>query len=140
MLCPVIKNKDKKMLNEKQKKFCDEYLKTGNATQSYLLAGYNIGEKVAKVNASRLLTNANVIEYIKERQQQVSNERIADIQEAQEVVTELMRDKAQHASSRLKAAELLGKFQGGFTESINVNARVGVVYEEMLRGLKGDEF
>lgn len=37
-----------------------EYLKDLNATQAYIRAGYNVSEVVAKVNGSRLLTNANV--------------------------------------------------------------------------------
>lgn len=40
----------------KQEKFCQEYLKTGNAKQAYINAGYTSSEKSATVNASRLLT------------------------------------------------------------------------------------
>lgn len=53
-------------MTEKQKQFCDEYLANGlNATQAYLAVYKNVkSEDAARTNASRLLTNANVREYI----------------------------------------------------------------------------
>lgn len=45
-------------ISPKQEKFCQEYIKTGNATQSYILAGYD--EKAAEQNASRLIRNDKV--------------------------------------------------------------------------------
>jgi phage terminase small subunit len=54
-------------LNIKQKKFADYYIETGNATASYLRAGYESEGNAAEVNASRLLGNAKVLEYIIER-------------------------------------------------------------------------
>jgi phage terminase small subunit len=47
-------------LNPRQLKFVDRYLATGNATQSYIDAGYTRDPEVARRNASRLLTNADV--------------------------------------------------------------------------------
>jgi phage terminase small subunit len=52
------------MLSPKQEKFVKEYLKTGNATQSYLKAGYKT--KSPEVGASQLLRNNNVQERLKE--------------------------------------------------------------------------
>lgn len=45
-------------LNEKQKKFCEEYLIDLNATQAAIRAGYS--SKTATEQASRLLTNVKV--------------------------------------------------------------------------------
>ena len=47
-------------ITDQQQKFCVEYLKTFNGTQAYLLAGYKCSREVARRNASRLLTNADV--------------------------------------------------------------------------------
>lgn len=52
-------------LTPKQQRFIDEYLTDLNATQAYLRAGYKVSENVAKVNASRMLTKANVQAAIK---------------------------------------------------------------------------
>ena len=45
-------------LSPKQEKFCQEYLNTGNATQSYINAGYS--KTGAEAGSSRLLINVNI--------------------------------------------------------------------------------
>lgn len=57
-------------LTPKQLKFCNLYLELGcNATKAYLRSGYKIKSEVeARSCASRLLTNVNVKNYIKEQQ------------------------------------------------------------------------
>jgi phage terminase small subunit len=47
-------------LNERQYRFVHEYLKDLNAADAYRRAGYKAKGEVARANASRLLTNANV--------------------------------------------------------------------------------
>lgn len=54
-------------LTERQKRFCDEYLITLNATQAAIRAGYS--EKYAATNTTKLLKNTNVEEYLQQRQQ-----------------------------------------------------------------------
>lgn len=68
-------------MTEKQKRFCDEYLIDLNATRAYKVA-YSSCKKdeTARVNSSRMLTNANIKEYIEERQK--------DIQKRTEVTQE----------------------------------------------------
>lgn len=56
-------------LSEKQKRFADEFLIDLNATAAYRRAGYTAKGNAAEVNASRLLSNAKVQEYIQKRQQ-----------------------------------------------------------------------
>lgn len=52
-------------LTEKQKRFCDEYLKDLNATQAGIRAGYS--EKGAHVTAHQLLKNTKVQSYIQSK-------------------------------------------------------------------------
>lgn len=55
-------------LTPKQKIFADEYLIDLNATRAYKVAYPNIKkDEVARVNGSRLLTNANVAAYVQKR-------------------------------------------------------------------------
>ena len=55
-------------MTRKQKIFADEYLIDLNATRAYRTAYPSVKkEKTARANGSRLLTNANVAEYIAER-------------------------------------------------------------------------
>lgn len=57
-------------LNEKQKRFADEYLIDLNATQAAIRAGYS--SRSAAEQASRLLKNAKVRAYIDERMAELS--------------------------------------------------------------------
>ena len=52
-------------LNRRQKAFADNYIKTGNAYQSALQAGYS--ESYAKTDSHRLLENPKIKGYILER-------------------------------------------------------------------------
>lgn len=55
-------------LNERQKRFVDEYLIDLNARQAYKRAGYSVkDDNVASVSASRLLSKAKVSEAVEER-------------------------------------------------------------------------
>ncbi|MDU5912842.1 MAG: terminase small subunit [Anaerococcus vaginalis] len=68
-----------KKLTIKQKKFADEYIKTGNATQSAINAGYS--KKYANTNANKLLQNTTIKAYIDERMKELDEEAIADQKE-----------------------------------------------------------
>lgn len=62
-----------KRLTTQQMRFCEIYVKTGNATQSYYDAGYKAKNgDVAKVNACRLLTYDHVSLYVKQLQKRTS--------------------------------------------------------------------
>lgn len=66
-------------LTEKQKIFCDEYIKLGNATQAAINAGYS--KRTARSQGQRLLTNVDIKKYIDERMEQLASERIMSAQE-----------------------------------------------------------
>jgi len=75
-------------LSNNQKLFCQEYIKLGmNGTQAYMKVYKTCKkENVARVNASRLLTKANIQEYIKELQNKVEDKTIVKIED---IVNEL---------------------------------------------------
>ena len=60
-------------LTIKQKKFADEYIISGNATESAIKAGYS--ERYAGQNADKLLKNTNIKTYIGERMQKLEDKR-----------------------------------------------------------------
>ncbi|MCR1902303.1 terminase small subunit [Ligilactobacillus apodemi] len=81
-----------KKLTPKQKAFADEYIKSGNATQAYIKAGYKVNsEKVAKASASRMLTNVNLKSYIDAKMAEIESHKIADAKEVLEFYTSVMR-------------------------------------------------
>lgn len=79
-------------LRGKQQKFADNYIKSGNATEAYVNAGYKVrSNETARANASRLLTNANVKAYIEKRLKQLESSKLATAKETLEYLTSVMR-------------------------------------------------
>ena len=74
---------------EKQKRFADEYIKLGNATQAAIKAGYS--KKYANTNASKLLRNTTIKSYLAERMKSIDSERIMSAKEAIELLTGIGR-------------------------------------------------
>ena len=133
-------------LTEKQKRFADYFIELGDGTEAYIQAGYKVKNRdVAKVNASRLLTNANVKSYIDARIAEKDAERIAKQDEILEFLTKVMRGEVQEqfplgmgmgeqqlvkkeldGKDRIKAAELLGKRFGMWVDRQQVDVQGAV--------------
>lgn len=132
-------------LNIKQKMFADEYLVCLNATESAIKAGYS--EKTAYSIGQRLLKKVEVKNYIDEHLKKLESEKIADTKEIMESLTRILRGQEQEETiviegqgdgiskarkikkeisprDRLKAAELLGKRYGLFTDKIEQTTEV----------------
>ncbi len=127
-------------MTEKQKMFVDEYLIDLNGTRAYKAVYKNIkSDKAAASRASKLLSQDDIREYKDKRLKELENERTADIQEVMEYLTSVMRgeshssvlamcgdgcqetiEKPPDEKERLRAAELLGRRFGMFTEKLEV--------------------
>lgn len=93
-------------LTHKQRLFADEYIKSGNATQSYIKAGYKVkSEKVAGVNANRMLGNARVKSYIDAKMAEIESHKIADAKEVLQYLTRVLRGE--------ETEEIPGSVDGG---------------------------
>ena len=126
-------------LTAKQQRFCDEYLIDMNATQAAIRAGYS--KKTARVIGQENLLKPAVKEYIQQRMDEKEKELIADQNEVLKYLTSVIRgqsrssvvvvenigdymsearemEKAPDEKERLKAAELLGKAHGIFTDKV----------------------
>lgn len=122
-------------LTVKQQRFADEYIRTGNAYQSAINAGYS--ETYAKGNVVKLLENVSVKSYIEKRLEELKKESIAEQDEILQYLTSVMRGEMTEqtlvgqgegyqeidnidvgAKDRIKAAELLGKRYRMWTEKI----------------------
>lgn len=108
-------------LKEQHIKFADYYIETGNATESYKRAGYRAKGNSAEVNANRLLSNAKVQQYIKERNKQLESDRVADMEEVKQFWTNTMRDEEIDYKDRLKASEYIAKTNAAFIEKREVS-------------------
>ena len=131
-------------MTKKQMRFVYEYLIDLNASKAAVRAGYS--EKFANTNASKLLHNTTIKAYIDEQLERIHNEKTADAQEVLEYLTSVMRgeqteqtlrligdgiqtiaDIEVSTKERLKAAELIGKRFGMFTDKVNLNTAVPVI-------------
>ena len=94
-------------LTPKQKKFADEYIKCGNASEAARRAGY--AEQYAGQNADKLRKNTKIENYIAGIADGLESENIGTITEIQEFRSKMMRDENAKASDRLTAASDLEK-------------------------------
>ena len=130
-------------LTIKQKRFADEYIISGNASQAAIAAGYS--KKYAAQNTDKLLKNTKVKSYIAERMAELDSKKIAKQEEVLAYLTSIMRGEQQEktlvgegmgeqriadidvsAKDRIKAAELIGKRYSMWTEKVDVSG--GVVF------------
>lgn len=128
-------------MTAKQQRFCDEYLIDLNATQAAIRAGYS--PKTAGVTGNENLKKTIIKNYIEKRMAEKEKELIADQDEVLKYLTSVMRGqsqaevvvvegtgdgcsearavtKAPDEKERLKAAELLGKRYGLYTDNVTV--------------------
>ena len=138
-------------MTDRQRKFADEFIIDCNATRAYKAAYPNVRkDTVARANGSRLLANADIKTYIDDRLEKISDEKIASAVEVMEYLTSVMRgeskasvvvvegygdgyseakilEKTPDEKERLKAAEMLGRRFGLFTDKVSVDGAVPVV-------------
>lgn len=117
-------------LKPKELKFAEEWLKTTNATQSAIKAGYS--ERTAYSAGNRLLKKVDVKQYIDERLAEMQESSIADTNEVMQFLSSTMRGDIPDQfgldpalNDRLKAAELLGRRYKLFTDKQEISGADG---------------
>lgn len=129
-------------MTDNQRKFADEYLIDCNARRAYSVAYPSVKKQnVIDAAASRLLSNVKVKTYIDEQLEKISSKKIASASEVMEYLTSVLRGtseseeivvegcgdgisvartmtKQPSEKDKLKAAELLGKRYGLYTDKI----------------------
>nr|DAS00811.1 MAG TPA: Terminase small subunit [Caudoviricetes sp.] len=93
-------------MNERQKKFADEYIISGVAYNAALKAGYS--EKYAKARSHLLLENVGIKTYIDERLKELEKEKIAKQDEVMQVFTSILRQELMEEVIELNA--MTGQF------------------------------
>lgn len=142
-------------LNQKQKRFCEEYVRLGNATQSAIEAGYS--KKTAYSQGQRLLKNVEVQNYIAELNEDLKKDSIAGADEVLQFLTSVMRGEKTEETLRLngegvqtidtitisgkdqiKAAELIGKRYAIFTDKKEVEVNDVTFVDDVPEGDDSD--
>lgn len=126
-------------LTQRQRRFVDEYIISGNATQAAIKAGYS--KKTAAVTATENLRKPNIKAAIDKRNAEIRTKKTADMTEVMEYLTSVMRgeqtesvatakgvydDVEVSAKDRIKAAELIGKRHGAWTDKKEVNGNISI--------------
>lgn len=134
-----------KKLTIKQKKFADEYIISGNASEAALKAGYK-----NDVSGRENLQKPTIKEYIDERLKELEQEAIANQSEVLKFLTSIMRGEQTEqtlisdgseqgqritnievsAKDRIKAAELLGKRYGSWTDKVDLSSDLTLIFED----------
>lgn len=136
--------------NPKWEAFCLHYAKTGNASESYVKAGYKTtNERSIYSNCNRLLKNDYIKARLSELADEMASDKIAGIREVQERLTAILRgettedvvvtvSKGDYTTEAkvmqirtptkdiIKAGETLAKMQGGFDSKLQVEMTVPV--------------
>lgn len=94
-------------LTQKQKLFADEYIKSGNATQSAIQAGYS--NRYAHTNANKLLQNTTIKHYIDAKMAEIESHKIADAKEAMQAITAIARGETTETQAQINP--LSGKWE-----------------------------
>ena len=148
-------------MTERQKRFCDEYLRDCNGTRAYRVAYPHIkNDASACTLAGRLLGKVEVKDYLAEQMEALRSVRIAEAREVLEYLTSVLRGEAtaeivvtegqgmgisrartmqKHPDmkERLKAAELLAKYHQLLVPRVQIEAERGggvIVLAEAVDG------
>ncbi|WP_251920653.1 terminase small subunit [Leuconostoc citreum] len=124
-------------LTPKQKKFADEYIKTGNATQSAIEAGYS--KRTARSVGSENLTKPDISEYIAKRIAEIDKENIAEQKEILEFMTRVMRrQETEQVTNVLKKPTVLTVHGSGDDNTYEKVVNEEVVEVSEVAGSVGD--
>lgn len=134
-------------LTIKQKKFADEYIRIGNATQAAINAGYR--PKAAGQMGNENLKKPQIAEYINEKLKELDVKKTMQIQEIMEKLTSIARGEIKEErldkdggivetrplfADRLKAMDMLGKRYGMWNGMAQEAASQTVIIDDMTDG------
>ena len=111
-----------KLLNARQKAFCEFYVASGNATEAAIKAGYS--ETYSKTRTNVLLQNVEICRYINEMQEKTKTSRIMTAIERKEFLTKMILKEETKDTDRLKALDILNKMDGEYTQKVEVNGNI----------------
>lgn len=127
-------------LTIKQKRFVDEYIISGNATDAAIKAGYS--KRTAKSIGAENLTKPDIVNALREKEREIQSKKIAKQEEVLEYLTSILRgeetqqtligvgkgaqtitDIELSAADKIKAAELIGKRYGMWTDKVDLDIK-----------------
>mgnify|MGYP002508253443 CR=1 FL=1 len=112
---------ERQTLTKKQREFCEEYVRTGNATRSYMVAYEKTEDEydMCSVEGSKMLRKQEIREYISELAK-VKNVLVEEEWLCDRLI-EIINNPATKEQDRLKAIDMLLKTTGSYTQKIDAN-------------------
>lgn len=86
-------------LTQKQRLFADEYIRSGNATQSAIKAGYSV--RTAKQVGTENLSKPYLKAYIDAKMAEIESHKIADAKEAMQAITAIARGETMETQAQI---------------------------------------
>ena len=123
-------------LNARQRKFAEYYAQSGNAAESAVKAGYSA--KYANTNASKLLQNTTIANYIKELSEKLKDERIMTAKDRQVLLSDIARDDENEPNDRIKAVDTLNKMTGEYTVRVDAKVEQSEKLADVFKQLGGE--
>lgn len=126
-------------LTQKQQRFVDEYIISGNATQAAIKAGYS--KRSAQQTGAENLLKPVIKAELDRRNAEIKSAKTADMQEVMEYLASVMRGEQTEsvatakgiydnvpvsAKDRIKAAKLIGKRHGAWTDKKEINGNMNI--------------
>lgn len=99
-------------MNDQQKKFAELFASCGNAAQAAREAGYS--ERTARQQGARLLTDVDILRYVRELQDQAAEQRIATVKQIKAALSDILNDEEAKDADRIRAGEVLLRAAGAF--------------------------
>lgn len=112
---------ERQTLTKKQREFCEEYVRTGNATRSYMKAFDKTEDDygLCSVEGSRMLKKEEIREYISELAK-VKNVLVEEEWLCDRLI-EIINNPDTKEADKLKAIDMLLKTTGSYTQKIDAN-------------------
>lgn len=112
----------KENLNMRQRKFAEYYIQSGNAAESAIKAGYSA--KYANTNASKLLQNTMIANYVKEISDKAKDECIINAKDRQVILSDIAKADTNAPSDRIKAIDTLNKMTGEYLNKVELSGNL----------------
>ena len=124
-------------MTERQKKFAEYYVQSGNGAESARKAGYS--QSYAEHRTDELLRNVEIQQYIKELSEKLQDSRILTAKERQAILSDMIRNKDDiEPSDRIRAIDTLNKMTGEYTLKVSASVEPSEKFADMLAQIGGE--
>lgn len=101
-------------LNTRQEKFCEFIVAGENQTDAYLKAGYKVTRDVARKNATRMMTNDDIIAHIAKLRKPQTEKALLTRDRKRELLAEIAEDRAAAKADRIRAMAEDSRMEGHY--------------------------